>query len=266
MNYKILTAVSALTLVSVSPIAGAQNNPDTPPAATITKEDIKRGWENTKKAVTETVEDIEYTVLGEERGGADTNITADATTKGLLKHPVYSANNKHIGTLKDIIIDQEGKAMLVVVSDAKLIDFGAKEAAFDYGMVLRRNEKGDVIMPLTEETIRDAQEFSYKAEDAGKENMRTIPAGGHSVEELLKANIINPAGDEVASVDNITFRSGRVDALIVGFDKVLGMGGKKAALRFSDVKIIDKADGDVAFLMTAAQTAHLESFKQAGSN
>ncbi len=282
MNYKILSAVSALTLLAASPMAAAQsdsvhpqsrfertnaaNNPDTPPAATITKEDIKRGWENTKKAVTETVEEIEYTILGDETNGANTKISMGATTKGLLDRPVYSTNNKHIGTMKDIIIDREGNAMLAVVSEAKLIDLGAKESAFDYGMVLRRDEKGDVVMPLTEETIKNAREFSYNAEDAGKENIRTIPAGGYSVEKLLKANIVNPSGDKVAGVDNITFRAGHIDALIVGFDKVLGMGGKQAALRFSDVKLLDKGDGDVAFQMTAPQAAQFESFKQSASN
>lgn len=282
MNYKILTAVSALALMSASQVAVAQNdsmyakprfvranaanNPDTPPAAIITKEDIKRGWEDTKKAATETAEDIEYSILSDEPNVADTKISVRATTKGLLDRPVYSANNKHIGTMKDIIIDREGNAILAVVSEAKMLDLGAKETAFDYGMVLRRDDKGDVVMPVTEETIKNAREFSYNLNDSGKENMRTIPMGGYSVEKLLKAHVVNPAGESVASVDNITFRGGHIDALIVGFDKVMGMGGKQAALHFSDVKMLDRADGNVAFQMTASQAAQFEAFKQSASN
>lgn len=230
------------------------------------KEDAKQSWENTKQAASETVDDVKYTLFGKEPKGAPASIVVGATAKGLLDKPVHNGNNERVGTLKDIIIDSKGNATLAVVSDAELINIGAKEAAFDYSMVLRRDEKGDVVMPLTEDTINNARKFSYDTNDAGKENVRTIPAGGYSVEKLLKANVVNSTGEKVASVDNVTFRNGRASDLVVGFDKVLGMGGEKAALTFSDVKMISKGDGNVEFQLSASQAAQFESFKQAASN
>lgn len=289
MNYKILTTVSAVAMMALTPMAMAEDTQvtKTPTHAqasgsaetatdmkraqpdsdqVLTEEEAERGWKKTKEAVSEAVDDVEYTLFGEkEPKGVEKSIVAKATARGLLDQPVVGTNNERVGTLRDIIIDSKGNAQLAVVSDSEVLNVG-KEAAFDYSLVLRRNADGDVVTPLTEETMKNARRFSYDAKDAGKENTSTIPAGGYSIEKLLKANIVNAQGEKVASVDNITFRNGRADALVVGFDKVMGMGGEKAALSFSDVKIINKGDGAVDFQLTAAQAKQFEDFKQAASN
>ncbi len=288
MNYKILATVSALAIMGLSPMAMAAENvkgahaaetqtdlkrmqPD--PNQVLTKEEADRAWENTKQrtsdalentreTVSKTARDVEYTLFGEgQQRGVATTITADATAKGLLKKPVHNATNERVGTLRDIIVDANGAAQLAVVSDAMLPGIG-KEAAFDYNMVMRQNANGDVIMPLTEEGIGNARSFSYDQKDAGKDaNVRTIPAGGYSIDKLLSANVVDAQGKKVASVDNITFRNGKADALIIGYDKTLGMGGKKAALSFGNVKLNAKGSGNAEFQLSAAQTAQLEGMK-----
>jgi sporulation protein YlmC with PRC-barrel domain len=163
-------------------------------------------------------------------------------------------------------VDSKGNAKLVVVSDTRIPGIG-KEAAFEYSMIMRQNNNGDVVMPISEERIKSARGFSYDQSDAGEDaDVRTIPAGGYSIDKLLSANVVDAKGDKVASVENITFRNGKADALIIGYDKTLGMGGKKAALRFSDVKLNSKGDGDAELQLTAAQSSQLESMKDRGSN
>ncbi len=54
-------------------------------------------------------------------------------------------------------------------------------------------------------------------------------------------------------------------AVVVGFDKVLGMGGEKAAMAFSDLKMINKGDGEIEFQLSASQAAQFESFKAASN-
>ncbi len=277
MNYKILATVSACAIMSLSPMAMAAENVKGPLAAetqtdlkrmqpdpdqVLTKQEAERAWENTKDTVSKTARDVEYTLFGEgQQRGVDTKITADATATGLLKKPVHNATNERVGTLRDIIVDADGKAQLAVVSDAVLPGLG-KEAAFDYGMVMRQNANGDVIMPITEEGIKNARSFSYDQKDAGKDaQVRTIPAGGYSVDKLLSANVVDAQGKKVASVDNITFRNGKADALVIGYDKTLGMGGKKAALSFANVKLNAKGNGNAEFQLSAAQAAQLESMK-----
>lgn len=229
------------------------------------REDVKESWEKTKQAVSETMDDVEYTLFDKDAKGVQSNIAAGATARGFMNRAVYNERNERVGTLRDIIVDDKGVATLAIVSDSEITAIG-KEAAFDYGLVLRRDQDGDIVMPLSEETINRAQRFSYDRDNAGKEGVRTITTGSYSIDELMEANVVNQAGEKVASVDNITFRNGRADALIVGFDKVLGMGGKKAALPFSNVKMITKGDNDVDFQLTASQAAQFETFKQSASN
>ena len=293
MNMKILATVSAVAMMAMAPIAtpahaaddstasgkasihgqaARSNETETDlkrmkadPDQVLTKEEAKKGWEDTKEAVSEAVDDVEYTLFGKEPKGVESSITAGATASGLLNKPVNGTNNQRIGTLRDIIVDGKGNAQMAIVSDSEVLNLG-KEAAFDYSLVLRRNADGDVVMPLTEESMKNASRFSYDTKDAGKNGVKTIPSGAYSVEKLLEANVVNARGEKVASVDNMTFRNGRADALIVGFDKVMGMGGQKAALSFPDVKMINKGDGKVEFQLTAAQAAQFETFKQSASN
>ena len=278
MNYKILATVSVLAIMSLSPMAMAAENvkghlaaetqtdlkrmqPD--PDQVLTKKEAERAWENTKETVSKTARDVEYTLFGEgQQRGVATTITTDATAQGLLNKPIHNATNERVGTLRDIIVDADGNAKLAVVSDAMIPGLG-KEAAFDYSMVMRQNANGDVIMPITEDGIKNARSFSYDQKEAGKDaNVRTIPAGGYSIDKLLSANVVDAQGKKVASVDNITFRNGKADALVIGYDKTLGMGGKKAALSFNHVKLNAKGNGNAEFQISAAQAAQLQSMKE----
>lgn len=209
---------------------------------------------------------VEYTLFGDEPEGVNTTIQANATATGMLDQPVNNMANDNVGTLRDIIIDSKGNAKLAVVSDTRIPGIG-KEAAFEYSMIMRQNANGDVVMPISEDRIKAARSFSYDQSEAGEDaDVRTIPAGGYSVDKLLSADVVDPQGKTVASVENITFRNGKADALIIGYDKTLGLGGKKAALRFSEVKLQSKGDGNAQLQLSARQAAQLSSMKNSASN
>lgn len=228
------------------------------------KEDIKEGWDNTKAAASNTMDRVEYTLFGKEPKGVRSTIATTSTASALLNQPVINAKQERVGTLSDIIVDSKGNAKLAIVSDGDFLNIG-KEAAFDYSNILRVNADGDLVTPLTEESIKNARKFSYDTKESGKD-IRTIPAGGYSIDKLLDAEVVNAKGENVASVDNITFRNGKADSLIVGFDKTLGIGGEKAALSFPNVKMISKEDGKIDLQLTDAQAAQFETFKQSTSN
>lgn len=205
---------------------------------------------------------VEYTLFGKNANGTATSIHSTATAEGMLKQPINNTANQRVGTLRDIIIDADGKAQLAVVSDTRIPGIG-KEAAFEYSLVTRQNADGDVIMPISEDRIKSARSFSYDREEVGEDaEVRTIPAGGYSVDKLLSADVLDAQGDKIAAVENITFRNGKVDAVVIGYDKTLGMGGKKAALRFSDLKLNPTGDGDADLQLTAAQTQQLKSLSE----
>lgn len=282
MNLRILTSVSVIALLFGMQIAVAQVNTtvNTRTSASVETESVETEKDKTfveeikevlgekKDNITGTSDEVTYTLFTNTENDRGTEVVIDsrATADGMLDTPVNNSAGERIGTLKDIIIDSKGEAVLAVVSDAEFIDLGAKEAAFDYSMVARRNKDGDVVMPLTEETIKNAKAFSYDMTTANDAEIRTIPANGYSVEKLLDTEILGPDNKTVGSVDNIIFREGRAETVIVGFDKTLNMGGKKAALSFQDLQLVKKNETDVNFQLTASQTAQFETFKEGVSN
>lgn len=231
-----------------------------------TKDRIVNSTEEAADAVKEKYNEVKYTQFqNDDDKGVEATISASATAEGMLGEPVNNASGERIGTLKDIILNDKGEAVLAVISDSELIDLGAKEVAFDYALVARREKDGDVIMPLTEESINNAKAFSYNVSDAS-DKTRSIPANGYSIEKLLGTDVLGPDNQTVGNVDNIIFKEGRADLVIVGFDKILNMGGKKAALAFHDLQLVRKNETDANFQLTASQSAQFEAFKQNVSN
>ena len=288
MRLKILTSVSVLALFFGLQAAVAEANnaevktktsaevnaqedqnfiEDVKDALGKTKDRIVDGTEEAADAVKEIYNEVKYTRFQNDNNdkGTEATISASATAEGMLGEPVNNVAGERIGTLKDIILNDKGEAVLAVVSDSELIDLGAKEVAFDYALVARREKDGDVIMPLTEEAINNAKAFSYDL-NAANDETRAIPANGYSIEKLLGTDVLGPDNNTVGNVDNVIFKEGRADLVIVGFDKILNMGGKKAALAFQDLQLVRKNETDANFQLTASQSAQFETFKQNVSN
>ncbi|WP_373084757.1 PRC-barrel domain-containing protein [Sneathiella sp.] len=296
MNKKLLAAVSIVALISASPtFAGATDknaesalqtekaflvsanttneSNDTMDSA---KKDVKEGWDKTKKAVSEAADDaadatkeayrdFKAFAFGEnddELSVKQVRINSRETAEGIIGEPVYN-NEERVGVVKDIIVDQTGKPVMIVVGDGDFFGLG-KLAAFDYANMVNMNAEGDIIMPLTEESIERASEFSYDRKDKG-ENVRMVPENGYSVAKLLDANLINEKGDKMGEVEDISFKDDTADHLIVGYDKVLGFGGEDVAMPYDSVKIIPK-DGDYDVQLSANRAAMIMNYKDAKTN
>lgn len=273
MKTKILMAVSAFALMSTIPAYANTAEADLSTKASVKTEEMKadasRAWDKTKETVSnaadkvsakteETYDSIKAVFIDEDDNATET-VTIDSrrTAKGMIGKSIHNAKEEKVGSLKDIIVDEDGDAVLAIVSDGGFLGIGNKLAAFDYNLVTRQDADGDIIAPLTEESVKKVTEFSYEASDKADKPVRTLPAGAYSVEKLLKANIVNPANEKVASVDNIYFREGEADQVIVN----MGMGLDQAALDYDDLKIV--RDGDnLNFQMSAEQAARFEAFKK----
>lgn len=188
------------------------------------------------------------------------------TASGMIGKPVFNSRNERIATVEDIILDSSGNAQLVVLANGGFLGVGEKLAAFDYNMVSKRDANGDVIMPLSEETIKKVTAFSYEPKDRA-DNLRTMPAGGISVKEILDGQVVANDKKTLADVDNLTFADGRANRLIVSFDKTLGMGGQQAALSYKALKLVREPNStDVDFQMSANQAANFEAYKASATN
>ncbi|MCK6419183.1 MAG: PRC-barrel domain-containing protein [Alphaproteobacteria bacterium] len=266
MKCQFLAAASALALLLAAPALAADNS----------GQNMRDNWNDTKKSVSdaaddvsresqETYQDIRAALIDDnaETKIEDITINRLQTVDGMLGSNITNANGETIGKVHDIILDNSGRATMVIVADGDFFGMG-KKAAFDYSVITRRNQDGDVIAPLTEEMIDRAVEFSYE-DNASGDNVRLMPRDAYSADELLDGQLVRPNGDTVAEIDNIFLRGGRAHQLIVGFDKMLGMGGKKAALGFSDAKIIKDGEG-YDFQLTENQAAQFDAYKRMADN
>lgn len=299
MTNKILTAVSVLALMAATPglaadvsaKAAADND------GRITIEDAERGLDKTKatlknttdkvlgtteRAVDKTAakteaayEDIKRAMVDDQAKKitiGNTTIDHRMTANGIIGESVLNTNGDKIAKVHDIIVDSEGEAEYVVVSDGGFVGIGDKLAAFSYETIVSRQADGDVIMPLTEDSIKKASEFSYDVKDTGKANVAVIPSGGYSMNEILKADLIGTKNQAVAHVENVSFRNGEADKLIVAFDQKLGLGGEKAAIDFDDVQLVQSGTAkagvkaDLDFKLNANQIGQFENYKKSVNN
>ncbi len=222
--------------------------------------DTKAAIAEVKSDAAEAYEKIKAEFIDNPEPEKNTMVLIDPrnTATGIIGGPIYNKKNERLGKVADIIVDQKGKAMMVIVSDAMFISMG-KHAAFDYSAVTRVDADGDVIMPLTEEIIARAAPFSYNGAQSG-EKVSVIPDNGYSVNTLLKGRLLNPQKEPVADIENITFKAGQAAHLVIGFDKTLGFGGERAALAYSSTSVIRNGYA-LDFIMNADKSRQFEAFK-----
>lgn len=240
MKLKILGAVSALAIL-MAVTAYTEANAGTMAAAQ---------------------QDIKAKLIGQnDKTAGEMTISSRITAKGILGQPINDTHNKKIGTVKDIILNSDGDAELLVVSDGGFLGVGDKLAAFDYNLVMRQEENGDVIMPLSDDLIKKVAAFSYDPKESS-DKVQVIPANGYSVSELLKGKLVNMKNESLGNIENIAFRSGEAAEVIVAFDQKTGMSGESAAFDFDDLTLAKAQDGNLNFRLSDYQSAKFEETKK----
>ena len=257
---------------------GSNHNPGLATVPPLEGEDIERGLDNLGEAISDAADSV--TTAAEDgydnirgalidenakivEGDAVNYITIDGrhTAGGMIGKDVRNNTSEAIAKVEDIIFDKDGRAMQIVVANGGFMGLGEKKAAFSYDTVVRRDQNGDVIMPVSEEAVKQAAEFSYDRTKAS-EDVRVIPANGFSANKLLKAKVIDSNGNTVANVKNLALSGGAISRVIVGFDDVMGMGGQHAVL-FFDQLALSQTDTTAEFRLSAAQTAQFARYKDA---
>ncbi len=270
MKKTILTTVSVIALMGALPALAetAKTQTEINAEASTTGgivEDAKTAVDDMKRDSSEAYEEIKATLIGEKTDDKNMPVVIDSrkTANGIIGHHVYNEQHENLAKITDIILDKNGKAIMVVVSES-LLGMGT-EAAFDYSAIIRVEDDGDVIMPLTKEIIDNAAPFSDAKDEDNDKKVRVIPDNGYSVARLLDGKLLNQKKESVADIENISFKDGQTSQVIVGFDKTLGMGGEKAVLSYSDTKII--RDGEsLGFQLSAKKSVQFETYKKTVTN
>jgi len=269
MKNKFLITVSILAIMNAVPAFAetAKSQTQTKPEISETGnivEDAKTAVKDIKKDTSKAYDKIKATLIGKENNDKNTTLEIDSkyTANNIIGQPVHnstSKENESVGTIKDIIIDRDGKGIWVIVADGNFFDMG-KLAAFDYERIMKINSNGDIAAPLTKSSIDNAAEFSYENKDYSN-RVLVIPSNGLSVSKLLQGRLLDQNKESMADIENILFKNGMASQIIVGFDKMLGFGGEKAVFSFHDVTIIHD-DEKLDFQMSKDKSAQFETYKK----
>lgn len=220
---------------------------------------IKRNADKAEAATKDAYNDVKAYFNEKTKNGEPVDINARLTADELIGATVENPKGENIGEIKDILISKNGDAETVIISDNKL-GLGGKLAAFDYDVIEGITPDKDVVVKLSEAQIDAAKRFEYEAKDADAKTM-VMPAGQFSVKKITDAKVVDASGKTVADVDTVAFEGDDADYVIVTFNKILGMGGDKAALNIDALDLAEK-NGKYQFTLTQDQTAQFESAKK----
>lgn len=288
MNKLFLTAVSTLAIATAMPsfanadhhmgdkteagvsmeaeIERTHNQQD---KAVVTEEELEHTWNSTKKNVKEgansfgnavgnLVDDTTAAVSGigenEAEMSAQTNasIANEMTANNLIGKTVVNGQGDAVASVKDIIIDRNGNATHVILSDGEWIGLG-KTAAYDFSILNNMDTEGNIVASLTEAQIDKAANFSYTDND--EEGVVVMPASSYSVAQLLDAELMAQDNETLAEVDNLSFTGSKADQIILGYNKLLGMGGEQMALDFKSARLNKSTNSEIDLSLGAADTA-----------
>ena len=191
----------------------------------------------------------------------DITIDRRTTAAGMIGQPVYNASNERVAMVKDIILNHHGDAVMVILADGEWTGLG-KLTAFDYSVITQTNAQGDLIAPISEETIDHAASFSYDRNNNDSKSVKVIPENGYSVSELLDSQLLDTANNRIADIDNISFKNGHAENLVVSFGQTLGLGGSQAVIGYNDPSLI-MHNGKPYFQLNEEKAKQFEIYKDA---
>lgn len=253
MTKTFMIAASVLTIAIAAP-AFAQNNPETPPVATTTERDIREGWDNTKDAVSKAWDNTKETVSNaadDVAAATDKHLNVQdytinentLTAKKLIGSDVVDAKGDKVAKISDVLVDGNGNIQGAVVSNGGFMGVAEKKTLVEFDQLGNRIEDGKYQSALTKKALEATP--AYKAE--------TTPNGQFRLSDLVGADISNPAGEKIATADNIVIENGSATKIIVSY--MDGLMPKETAINFSDADVQLRKNNEAAFSISMSESA-----------
>jgi sporulation protein YlmC with PRC-barrel domain len=262
MTKTILLGVSFIALLAAYPAFAETTKADADASAKVkientlnkAEQSVEKTASKAEAAVKDKYQDIKAYFSDDKdvKATASVNITEQLTSDEIIGAKVQNPQGKDIGEVEDILVNADGNAEQVIINDGGVLGLGGKQAAFDFNILEGINADKDVIVKLSEESIKAATAYDEKKR----------PAELYSVKKIEGAKVVDASGKAVAKVNDVAFENGQADYLIVSFDKILGMGGDEAALKFDALDFTNNKD-KYTFKLNSQQTAQFENYKEA---
>jgi sporulation protein YlmC with PRC-barrel domain len=193
-----------------------------------------------------------------------------------------------IGTVDDVLLDKDGRVAAVIVSTGGVLGIGEKTVALNWDQVEVTRDQDDpdklrVRVAMSEDELENLPEFDAdisrtmaqrqpeqrQAEQRQQQpqraqEQRRQPAGEaltalgaqqFKLDRLVGTDVINQAGDDVGTVDDVVLeRDGRVAAVIITTGGVLGIGARTVALPWDRLDVSRDQDDPEKYRVRTAMT------------
>lgn len=267
INKSVLKSLSVIAVTAFAFPAFAESGnrtPDMPEVETKElKKDVKQGWEKTKETASETAQATEELIEGSiitirqalvDRDSAVTgvytvNYSPLHTAEGMIGSPVHNSAGDVVGSVEDILVNDNGKATHIIVENNDLMSINNKKVAFAFDQIAGTTYSGAVLAPITDELIRKSESY-----DPGNHQ-------GTSLNNLLSGEIVNHDGKSMANIENVVIDDGYATYIVAGLDQFLGMGGEEVALAYSSGEKVPH-DYSTNLTLNRFQSANFKEFKQ----
>ena len=192
-------------------------------------------------------------------GAAVYNSTADDATK--------------IGDVKDIVLDKDGNAKLVVIGVGGFLGVGEKNVAYDFNKLEWINKKGDrwLVAKTTKDELKAQPNFDTKAYDTAaaqmaqpaenqaaseqtdttattsidKSTLTAMPSDKISAANLIGTNVYGADDAKVGEIGDVILTGDKkVDTVIVDVGGFLGIGEKEVAVGMENLKFMTDKNGN----------------------
>ncbi|SFQ19441.1 PRC-barrel domain-containing protein [Mesorhizobium sp. NFR06] len=184
-------------------------------------------------------------------GAAIYDSTADDATK--------------IGDVKDVVLDKDGKANLIVIGVGGFLGVGEKNVAYDFSKIEWVNKKGErwLVANTTKEELQAQPNFDTKAYDTAnnqpatsaatdqtatasidKSALTDLPSEKISAANLIGTNVYGADDAKVGQIGDILTGDKKVDAIIVDVGGFLGIAEKKVAIGMENLKFMTDKNGN----------------------
>jgi sporulation protein YlmC with PRC-barrel domain len=95
----------------------------------------------------------------------------------MIGSSVYDVQNRDIGSVKDLIVDKDGKVAAVIVDVGTFLGMGGKSVAVDLADIKSDNNR--LTLNKTKEQLQQAQAYKLENETTGAGSSTSPVRGGH---------------------------------------------------------------------------------------
>lgn len=256
MKRKLLMTVSALAIAAPLSAAGAaEDNGNYLILASNTDSSLGQAIESAADATAGAAVDS-YEAVSSMFESSSATLRVDnyvlapnaVTASYVIGADVRNPTNETIASIADIVIEQDGDAELLILSDGGFLGFADKKVAIPFENAnLTFDEDGTriVAVALTQAHLDQAKPFYYEVPEGTMENGAHLMASDHmSVDAIVGSDVkLSNKDESVAVADVLMDKDGESERAVLEVGGFLGLGERLVTVPFSALTIGENKDG-----------------------